>query len=263
MLNISRMLRRFRLWRSSPARRYRTKRHLTSGIGLVKLVVFLGFIAGLFFLSDRHIPHQHLIWRGLNPDAPTGFATKTQLLRVSLSPNTTCKKLALNANSLESVPADPKSVNNSPCGWKTARVHYGTDKITLSPGEATMQCPLSLGNYIWANEIDRLAQKHFGQSLTKIFHAGTYSCRRQRGNGSGAWSEHAFANAFDITGFELSEGRVISVLKHWNGTREEKRFLRDVRDQACKIFRVTLSPDFNAAHADHFHVDMGPSNSCS
>jgi len=25
---------------------------------------------------------------------------------------------------------------------------------------------------------------------------------------------------------------------------------------------LTLSPDFNEAHHDHFHVDMGPTRSC-
>ena len=256
------MARRFRLWRTSPSRRYRQKNSFQAGLGVLKLTLFFALIAASFYAIDRYVPHQHLIWRSLNPEAPVGFATRTQLLRVSLSPNSTCKTLSLRAQTLSSVPAEPKSVENSPCGWQTARIHYGSDSVVLSPGEATMQCPLSLGNYIWSKEIDRLAKVHFQASLSKIFHAGTYSCRRQRGNGSGAWSEHAFANAFDITGFELSNGRVVSVLNHWSGTPEERRFLRGVRDEACKIFRVTLSPDFNAAHADHFHVDMGPSNSC-
>lgn len=125
-----------------------------------------------------------------------------------------------------------------------------------------MQCPLAAGNYIWMREIDKAAQNRLGSGLKTVLHAGAYSCRRQVGNGSGQWSEHAFANAFDVMGFELEDGRVISVLKDWNGDADRKRFLRDVRNQACKIFRVTLSPDFNAAHADHFHVDMGPTTSC-
>lgn len=227
-----------------------------------KAVLTLLIIAGMGWTVDRYTPRQHLPWRSLSPDAPVGLATRLQLFRVSLSPNATCTKLALSAQDLSSVPADPKRISDSPCGWDTARIHYGTNSAPLSPGEATMQCPLSLGNYIWSREIDRLAQKYFDQTVTAIYHAGTYSCRRQRGNNSGAWSEHAFANAFDVTGFQLSDGRVISVLKHWDGDNDERRFLRAVRDEACQIFRVTLSPDYNAAHADHFHVDMGPSSAC-
>ena len=33
-------------------------------------------------------------------------------------------------------------------------------------------------------------------------------------------------------------------------------FLREVRDGACDLFATVLSPDYNAAHADHFHLDQ-------
>ena len=125
-----------------------------------------------------------------------------------------------------------------------------------------MQCPLGLGVHIWAQDINSAAQAQYGSALKRVHHAGTYSCRRQNGNSSNKWSEHAFANAFDITGFELEDGRVISVLKGWSGNPDDQAFLRRARDSACKIFNVTLSPDFNTAHADHFHIDMGPVSTC-
>ncbi len=226
----------------------------------VYLVLAAVALTGLAAL-DRTVPHQHLPWRPLNPDAPTGFATDVQLLRVGLSPSSTCKMLAQNAEAMRSVSADPHRPK-PPCGWDVARIMYGHDEARLKPGEATMQCPLSLGVYVWMQSIDRAAEKRLGSGLSAVHHAGTYSCRRQVGNGSGLWSEHAFANAFDVTGFELRDGRVVSVLRDWDGDKDRKKFLRDVRSEACKIFRVTLSPDYNAAHADHFHVDMGPSSSC-
>ncbi|TMJ11586.1 MAG: extensin family protein [Alphaproteobacteria bacterium] len=34
--------------------------------------------------------------------------------------------------------------------------------------------------------------------------------------------------------------------------------LRGVRDDACKLFSTTLSPDYNAAHCDHLHLDEAP-----
>ena len=81
------------------------------------------------------------------------------------------------------------------------------------------------------------------------------------------WSEHAFANAWDITGFELEDGRVISVLN--TGIKAKRKiakrkakFLRDARGSACRVFRVVLTPNFNEAHKDHFHLDQGPSLSC-
>ena len=79
---------------------------------------------------------------------------------------------------------------------------------------------------------------------------------------SGKWSEHAYANAWDVGAFELADGTLIRVLTGWDGERKQRNFLREVRGAACDVFRVTLSPDFNDAHADHFHLDMGPTTSC-
>lgn len=124
-----------------------------------------------------------------------------------------------------------------------------------------------LASYIWIRDVDQAAQKYLGSCLKFVHHAGTYSCRRQRGNGSGAWSEHAVANAWGILGFQLEDGRVISVLKDWDSANSDEskaraRFLRKARGSACRVFRVVLSPDFSATHKDHFHLDQGPALSC-
>jgi hypothetical protein len=42
----------------------------------------------------------------------------------------------------------------------------------------------------------------------------------------------------------------------------EAKFLREVRDGACDVFHAVLGPDFNAAHRDHFHLDMGRHKVC-
>jgi len=229
---------------------------------VLTFTIFIALAALIAVALDRNIPSQHLPWRKLNPEAPLGFATKNQFLRMSLMPSKSCMDMARDVDGFNSIPADPKKTG-SVCGWKIARVVYGSNAGTLRPGEANMQCPLAVGTYMWLREIDALAQKHLGSELKKVHHVGTYSCRRQNGNNSGKWSEHAYANAWDITGFELKDGRVISVLKDWKSKDKKRRkFLRETRNKACKIFRVTLSPDYNAAHRDHFHVDMGPTTAC-
>jgi len=257
-MTFERLKRKWRLFLSDKARWRRDARLFSSGL---RGLFLIALVCGIGFLADRNIPSQHLPWRKLNPDAPLGMSSKMQLMRVSLSPSSSCMVLARDAAKMNSIPADPLD-GDGPCGWDVARLMYGTETVTLAPGEATLQCPLALGQYMWLREVSAAAQTHLGSEVVKLHHAGSYSCRRQRGNGSGAWSEHAFANALDVTGFTLADGRVISVLKDWDGERERKRFLREVRDAGCKIFRVTLSPDYNAAHRDHFHFDMGPYSSC-
>jgi hypothetical protein len=46
------------------------------------------------------------------------------------------------------------------------------------------------------------------------------------------------------------------VLKDWNEGGKKAAFLREVRDGTCGLFSVVLSPDYNAAHADHLHIDQ-------
>ena len=228
--------------------------------------LFAGLISGLIWIVDRYVAPQHLFWKPLETSRPLGFATKHQLIALNLKSSKTCMKLARDAKGFKTVVADPKrpksGAGENVCGWDVARLVYGTETIVFAPGESHMQCPLSVGVYLWQREVDALAQKHFDQPLAKIHHYGTYSCRRQRGNNSGDWSEHAFANAWDVAAFELQDGTLIKILDDWDGTRKNRKFLRATRSAACDIFRVTLSPDYNAAHADHFHLDMGPSKAC-
>ncbi|MFT3731400.1 MAG: extensin family protein [Hyphomicrobium sp.] len=43
-----------------------------------------------------------------------------------------------------------------------------------------------------------------------------------------------------------------------NPDPEMKAFLHEAHEAACKIFGTTLGPEANAAHRNHFHVDMAP-----
>lgn len=49
---------------------------------------------------------------------------------------------------------------------------------------------------------------------------------------------------------ESSESEPVSI------PAAESKFLREAFDGACKIFGTTLGPEANAAHRDHFHLDM-------
>ncbi len=199
-------------------------------------------------------------------EAPIGFATGTKITLIALGPSSTCMSKLDEARHLSYAQAAPKK-DGGKCGWNIAATMTKASNTSFRPKQVTGQCPLMLASYIWLKQVDKDARKYLGSGLKKVHHAGTYSCRRQRGNNSGAWSEHAFANAWDVTGFELEDGRVISVLKHWHsdGSKEGRakaKFLIKSRSSACRLFRVVLSPDYNAAHKDHFHLDQGPSLSC-
>jgi hypothetical protein len=145
------------------------------------------------------------------------------------------------------------------CGYDDAvRLRVGNALTTpFRPANVGTSCPVAAALAMWEwNVVGPAAQRHFGTRVTAIEHFGSYNCRRMYGRDAGAWSEHARANALDIAAFRFADGRRVSVVGDWEGTAEERAFLREVRDGACGLFATVLSPDYNAAHRDHFHLDQ-------
>ncbi len=105
-----------------------------------------------------------------------------------------------------------------------------------------------------------LARQHLSRSVVKIHHAGAYDCRAQR-NGK-RQSQHAFGRAIDILAFELDDGSLIKVKEQWRGRTPRTAFLRSAAQQACQHFNLVLTPDSDADHQDHLHVDLGPWKRC-
>lgn len=133
---------------------------------------------------------------------------------------------------------------------------FGTPTTNLG----AMTCPLAANFAGWARYAVRPAAKQYlGAEVVRIETMGTFNCRNIYGGRSGKLSEHAFANAVDVSAFVLRDGRRISVLTGWNGSSEERAFLRRLHQSACKRFGTVLGPDYNSAHANHFHFDMAQS----
>ena len=123
-------------------------------------------------------------------------------------------------------------------------------------------CPLASALAGWARfGVDRAAQQILGSGLARIETMGSYSCRNVAG--TSRLSAHATANAVDIGGFVLTDGRRISILGDWSSESPQVRaFLRTVRDSGCKRFNTVLSPDYNAAHRNHLHLEDDRAGFC-
>lgn len=187
------------------------------------------------------------------------------------------------------------------------------NRLFSHPFHATCPLAVSLAMFV-RHTLQPAARRHLGAEIARIEHVGSYSCRAIRGappsrnasavrrsaatngaaikDGAGAgeadaretaqMSEHASANAIDITGFVTRDGRRVRVATDWRkpasnvvpaaaaaaaagdppGETPEATFLRAVRDGACDVFHGVLGPDFNAAHRNHFHLDMGRQRIC-
>ena len=133
----------------------------------------------------------------------------------------------------------------------------GPAALRFAPAGLVTACPVAAALVVWERDVVQpAAERLFGERVARVDHFGSYSCRRLYGRTEGAYSEHATANAIDIAGFRLASGRRISVLGDWSGGGKNAAFLREVRSGACDLFATVLSPDYNAAHADHLHFDQ-------
>ena len=115
------------------------------------------------------------------------------------------------------------------------------------------------------NAVAPAAYQMLGSELARIDSMGSYACRNVVGSAgnTGRRSGHAIANAIDVGGFVLKDGRRITVLNDWNSSDPQVRqFLQTIRASACKRFGTVLSPDYNAAHRNHLHLEDDHANFC-
>ena len=128
-------------------------------------------------------------------------------------------------------------------------------------GITAMTCGLGEAFTRWVQgDLQGPAHEFLGSRVVKVESMGTYSCRNIAG--TSRLSEHAHANAVDVGAFVLADGRRLSVKEWWFGDGEAAQFLRAVRDAGCRRFTTVLSPDYNAAHHDHLHFDLGGKPFC-
>jgi hypothetical protein len=200
-----------------------------------------------------------------NPTQPLRIAdpvtplTNWKLLRAARDPVQCRAALARAARFAEM----PDFVASDTCHIRARGRLSRAGAATLDPIETT--CAVALRTAMWERHgLQPAARAMLGSEVSAIHHAGSYSCREIRNpTGSGGrMSTHASAEAIDITGFRLLDGRRISLLADWTGTGPEARFLRAARDASCRWFRTTLSPDYNRLHADHFHLQSQGWGTC-
>ena len=146
------------------------------------------------------------------------------------------------------------------CGVATGINLYAMPTMLNRP--VTVDCGLAEALATWDRTVVQpTAREIFGQDVVKVHHYGGYVCRERRSGGR--LSEHAFGRAIDVAAFELADGTVISVHRQWNAGDARQRFLRQVSAGACPFFSVVLSPNSDADHANHLHLDVGPWKLCS
>lgn len=223
-------------------------------IGWLVALVVIATLALMLWASLRGRP-QDVPWAPLDLGQPIGLFTGRKLTALT-EDFPQCRALLDRAGVRYTVL--PPRKGEGQCGYADGvRLTGGARKIAFAPAGLGVACPVAAALAMWEwNIVQPAAERHFGARVATIDHFGSYSCRRIAGSHSSNWSEHATADAVDIAGFRLTDGTRVTVARDWKGDDPKAAFLRDVRDGTCQLFATTLSPEYNAAHADHLHLDQ-------
>ena len=214
-------------------------------------------VIGLAYLVHRFLPTQHNPLRPPDLTEPIGLATYGKLTALKHNEKLCRESLLAAGVDFSILPADGADTR---CPLEETLVL----KRSLTPYNAApmrMTCHQMAALHIWERHVLRpQAEKIFDSPLRQIQTYGSFSCRNIAG--TGVRSQHSYANAIDISGFILEDGTRISVKDHWRERSKAGKYLTRVHKKACRLFSVTLGPDYDAAHADHFHLDMGRQETC-
>lgn len=219
------------------------------------VIAGLAMLALLLWGWIRRNP-QDVPWAPLDLGQPVGLFTGRKLTALTQDK---AQCLALLDRAGIRYTALPARSAGDQCGYDDAvrLADGGVRSIGYRPATLGISCPVAASLALWEwNAVQPAARELLGAEVVAIDHLGSYNCRRINGRSGGDWSEHARANAVDIAGFRLSDGRQIRVVRDWRDKGAVGQFLHRVRDGACDLFATTLSPEYNAAHADHFHLDQ-------
>ena len=219
-------------------------------VGLTLLALF-----GIVLWASLRGRPQDMPWTPLDLGQPAGLFTGRKLAALG-NDFPQCRALLARAGVRYTV---LPTRSDGQCGYADGvrLTAGGARRIDFAPAGLGVACPVAAALSMWEWDVlQPAAQAAFGARVASIDHFGSYSCRRIYGRDAGSWSEHSTADAVDIAGFRLTDGTRITVARDWKGDGPKARFLHTVRDGACQLFATTLSPDYNAAHADHLHLDQ-------
>jgi hypothetical protein len=223
--------------------------------GSVAIAALLLTIALAVYAMVKRRP-QDLPWTQLDLSQPVGLFTARKL--AGLGDDFPACRAALDKAGVRYTALAPLREGEE-CGYADAVrfVPGGSRRIAFAPRDLGVACPVAAALTVWEWEtLQPAARRHFGERVTAIEHFGSYNCRRMYNREGASWSEHATADAVDIAAFRLADGTRVTIVGDWAGKGAKARFLREVRDGACGVFATVLSPDYNAAHRDHLHLDQ-------
>ena len=107
------------------------------------------------------------------------------------------------------------SLKEGICGAPAPILVKSIAGVAIEPS-ATMTCALASGVATWISKtVQPQAKALLGTQVVKLHNATSYACRNRYGGETTPLSEHALANALDVSEFVFASGETVTVLASW------------------------------------------------
>ena len=137
------------------------------------------------------------------------------------------------------------------CGISDPVRIAGIGGVTVT-GRPVMDCRTARAFADWTTDGLARAARNGGRQVASVETVASYACRNRYGRSSGRISNHALGRAVDVSAIGFTDGSRLSILRDWYNTT----ILQEAAGRACGPFNTVLGPNYNAAHADHLHLDV-------
>ena len=124
-------------------------------------------------------------------------------------------------------------------------------KVAVTP-PATLRCPMAEQVADWLRDDVAPALAESGPPLRILDNFDSYECRGRNRVRAAALSEHGRADALDVRGLRLADGRELGL----TDINVAKDLRQKIRASACARFSTVLGPGSDGYHEEHVHLDL-------
>jgi hypothetical protein len=124
-------------------------------------------------------------------------------------------------------------------------------RVALKPA-AILRCKMAAEVADWIRSDMTPLAASLGSEISDLDNFDSFECRGRNRVAGAPLSEHGRANALDVRGVKLADGRSISLTDR--GVPRELR--ESVLHSVCARFMTVLGPGSDGYHEDHIHLDL-------